>query len=286
MKKIIYAIFLTIFFSFLIFYIKNYFFWWIEKETNNYIEEKYIDPTANLNINKEEKKITNEEINKIIKDKLTTDYKSAKNINFEYIPINFKEECNIYTNNISNFINFKSINDKINSLQIEIYKNILDTRWKMSNKSVKLFWALKMSDREFLSVFIHEFAHYIDIYFLEKKVIKDLSEYFYEISWESSKVIKPWQKQEDFVSWYAMTNKYEDFAETFTYYVLHNKDFYTKSKKSEILQKKYDFFKNNVFIKNEFYNLDIKEEKEIKNYYRDITKINYNLENFLHYLIN
>ena len=35
----------------------------------------------------------------------------------------------------------------------------------------------------------------------------------------------------DFVSWYAMTNKYEDFAESFTYYILHNKDFLNKTKK-------------------------------------------------------
>jgi len=30
-----------------------------------------------------------------------------------------------------------------------------------------------------------------------------------------------------------MTNKYEDFAETFTYFILHNNDFLKKSKDSE-----------------------------------------------------
>jgi hypothetical protein len=44
-----------------------------------------------------------------------------------------------------------------------------------------------------------------------------------------------------------MTNKYEDFAESFTYYVLHNNDFYSKAKKSDILMNKYNFFKNNIF---------------------------------------
>jgi hypothetical protein len=39
-----------------------------------------------------------------------------------------------------------------------------------------------------------------------------------------------------------MTNKYEDFAESFTYYVLHNDDFKNKSTKSKILKKKYDYF--------------------------------------------
>jgi hypothetical protein len=44
-----------------------------------------------------------------------------------------------------------------------------------------------------------------------------------------------------------MTNKYEDFAETFTYYVLHNSDFVEKTKKSEVLKRKYDFFRNYIF---------------------------------------
>jgi len=43
-----------------------------------------------------------------------------------------------------------------------------------------------------------------------------------------------------------MTNKYEDFAESFTYYILHNKDFQEKAQKSKLLQKKYDYF--NIFL--------------------------------------
>jgi hypothetical protein len=39
-----------------------------------------------------------------------------------------------------------------------------------------------------------------------------------------------------------MTNKYEDFAESFAYYILHNNDFLEKTKKSNILLEKYDFF--------------------------------------------
>jgi hypothetical protein len=44
-----------------------------------------------------------------------------------------------------------------------------------------------------------------------------------------------------------MTNKYEDFAESLTYYIVSNKDFLEKSEKSEILQEKYNFFANNLF---------------------------------------
>jgi hypothetical protein len=44
-----------------------------------------------------------------------------------------------------------------------------------------------------------------------------------------------------------MTNKYEDFAESFTYYILHNEDFLTKSENSLVLKRKYDFFGKYVF---------------------------------------
>jgi hypothetical protein len=53
-----------------------------------------------------------------------------------------------------------------------------------------------------------------------------------------------------------MTNKYEDFAESFVYYVLHNADFQKKSQESDILKRKYDFFKEKIFIQNAFFQTD------------------------------
>jgi len=91
-------------------------------------------------------------------------------------------------------------------------------------------------------------------------------------------------QQKDFVSGYSMTNKYEDFAESFTYYVLHNNDFYEKSLLSDILKKKYDFFSNYIFKNDEFKTVSYKVTPYIKDYYRDITKIEYSLQNFLQYL--
>jgi len=122
------------------------------------------------------------------------------------------------------------------------------------------------------------------LYFLKKKVLKDLSEYFYEISWKETKVLKPWQEQKDFVSGYSMTNKYEDFAESFVYYVLHNWDFLKKSEKSFILKQKYNFFDKYLFRNKKFIKTDFSNWNKIKDYYRDITKIDYNLQNFLQYL--
>jgi hypothetical protein len=49
-----------------------------------------------------------------------------------------------------------------------------------------------------------------------------------------------------------MTNKYEDFAESFTYFVLHNEDFLYKTQDSQVLKKKYDFFNTYLFRDFEF----------------------------------
>ena len=80
-----------------------------------------------------------------------------------------------------------------------------------------------------------------------------------------------------------MTNKYEDFAESFTYYILHNKDFLKKVKTSSILKQKYDFFSNSIFKKKEFFNSDFRINNK-KDYYRDITKIKFNKNKLFNYL--
>jgi hypothetical protein len=82
-----------------------------------------------------------------------------------------------------------------------------------------------------------------------------------------------------------MTNKYEDFAESFTYYVLHNDDFLRKTLKSESLSKKYDFF-DNILLKKKFNDTDFSVDNTVKSYYRDITKIEIDIEKLLQYLKN
>jgi hypothetical protein len=82
---------------------------------------------------------------------------------------------------------------------------------------------------------------------LNSKNTNDLSDEFYNISWLSTKTLRSGQSQADFVSGYAMTNKYEDFAESLTYYIIANRDFLEKSEKSEKLQNKYNFFENKLF---------------------------------------
>ncbi len=153
----------------------------------------------------------------------------------------------------------------------------------MKNRTIKLFSPQTMRKDELIAIFIHEFSHYIDIYSLERKDYSDISNKFYNVSWYSTKVIKSWMKQKDFVSGYSMTNKYEDFAESLTYYILHNEDFLAKTKKSEYLKEKYNFFSFYLFKNWLFKNTDFSKNNKIRDYYRDITKINFSLEIFLQY---
>ncbi len=280
MKKINLFIISLIFFSFSIFFLKDYFFWVSEKEINNFIEEKYIEPS----IGKNENLLLNETVLNNESDKIKISLKSAYNIEYIYIPKNFEKLITDYTYVFKVFLNNKWIISKIENLKVEFYKSKNDVRWKMKNHSVKLFWIESMKKDELTAVWIHEFWHYVDLYFLKKWIYTDLSDYFYNISWDWVKILKAWQKQKDFVSGYAMTNKYEDFAESFAYFVLHNEDFLSKSSKSDILRKKYDFFIRYLFRNWEFVWTDFSVNNEILDYYRDITKINFSLKKFLEFL--
>ena len=46
----------------------------------------------------------------------------------------------------------------------------------------------------------------------------------------------------DFVSWYSLTDIFEDFAESFNMFVNHNWVFKKMTKESNLLKKKYNFF--------------------------------------------
>jgi len=153
----------------------------------------------------------------------------------------------------------------------------------MKDKSIHMHGVENLEDTEFLWVLIHEFAHYFDIYKLGKSPFWDISDDFYSISWQWVKSLLPWSKQSDFVSGYAMTNKYEDFAESYTYYVFHNEDFSKKTENNTKLMQKYRFLEKYAFIKKDFFHEDF-SINEAKDYYWDITKIPFDNEKFLQYL--
>lgn len=311
-KLLLFLIYLT-FFSIWIYIFKNYFFWTLNPDINSHIENVYIEPIANdsqiiENINSWKynnlDKITDtnkeiEEIKDIIyeNENLDTNKIEVNNIennvakeyepfiSIKYNPSSFKDYVINYSNTFLWFLKSGLSRDKIDYLTIELNEKKWKYRWKMKNHNIYFYWVLNMWLSEFNAVWIHEFAHFIDLYYLKKSLIKDISDYFYNISWIWVDVIKAWQESKDFVSGYSMTNKYEDFAESFTYFILHNKHFLEKTKKSEILKKKYEFFERYLFKNNELSWTNFASNSNIEPYYRDITKIKYSLNDFLKFLI-
>lgn len=281
-NNLLLLVILTIIFSFLIFITKSYFFSDISEYELNQKIEKYIEPHLESEFSYTDVDLLNTKIEEKILETLNSAYK----LRFSFFPSDFikEEKAKEYYDLLDTFFDSDYIIDKISFLEIYLFKDKWVTRWKMNSGTVKLFWIYEMTKEEFLSVAIHEFWHFLDIYFLKKSVDKDVSDYFYDLSWDSTTVIKAWQQQKDFVSWYAMTNKYEDFSESFTYYVLHNLDFREKAKESDLLLDKYIYFEKYLFRNDEFKTDSFKTTTQVKDYYRDITKVWFSLENFLQYL--
>lgn len=288
-KNINLFIILTLFFTGVIFLINTYFFSdnLIQNSEEQYIEEvlksskerkNYIDVAKDIILEKEKKRIIEEKIKKIIEEN------KYKNIEFSSVPYVFLEENKNNKKEIEIILKNNDIFWLLKKIEIIFYEEKSEVRGKMKNRSVRLYSPQTMKKDELIAIFIHEFSHYIDIYSLEREEFNDISNHFYKISWCSTKVLNSWMTQKDFVSGYAMTNKYEDFAESLTYYILHNKDFLDKTKTSRILKRKYNFFSFYIFSNWLFKNTDFSQNNEIKNYYRDITKINFSLNTFLQYL--
>ncbi len=155
-----------------------------------------------------------------------------------------------------------------------------------------------VSDGELVSVLVHELGHIQDTgvmngnFWVKESEFKDgkSSIYqddpslgFYRISFLNASTIKKSAKEEDFVTGYAMTDPFEDFAETYNFYVLHGENFRTIMAGNEALEKKYIFMRDMVFSGQEFSNDENKDFSlfTARNY--DSTIIGFNLEKFLAY---
>lgn len=269
-------------FSLIFFLLKNFIF---VSEDISKTEEEIFEAT-NLDVSFEKEEDFEINFTKIYSDlEKITQEQNQKKIIYTYIPSNFVYEAKtlLYKKYFDTFFFSKPINEKIQELWINIYKEDFEVRWRLKDKKIHIFWLYWQSYKEALSVAVHEFWHFLDLYILKKNLFKDISFDFYDISWEQTDILKAWNSTSDFVSGYAMTNKYEDFAESFTFYVLHNFDFLKKAEKSEKLQEKYNFFKKYVFINWEFITDEFSTEKA-ENYLWDTTKIDFNFEKFSNYL--
>ncbi len=151
-----------------------------------------------------------------------------------------------------------------------------------------------MSYEELIGVLVHETGHNVDYAYLSPKkeetksnfkdgsfplYITDPSIDFYRISWEDEFTLKKTASNLDFVSGYAMSDPFEDFAEAYTYYVLHNEDFKVLATSSPKLYAKYRFMKYRVFNGVEFNTGD--GIVNMNNRPWDITILSYKLSDFL-----
>ncbi len=153
---------------------------------------------------------------------------------------------------------------------------IIDTdrtspRGQVSNEMVTLSGKIQ-SLTEVGKVLVHELGHMVDIYFLTSSGLSpDPSKSFYTISWSEPSVIKANMSSTAFVSGYAATNQYEDFAESFAMYVFHNSAFKARASKQPYLQKKYDFLHEKVF--GEYFQNTAYEVSPVPAKIWDVTKV-------------
>jgi len=129
---------------------------------------------------------------------------------------------------------------------------------------------------EAAAVAIHELGHVVDLGLMKGSSympssfkdgnriipVDDPSLGFYQISWRNEKDRRS-NVREDYVSGYAMTDPFEDFAESFIYYVLHGEHFKMLAENNTTLARKYEFLQSKVFDGQEFTGLT---EKTIGRY--------------------
>jgi hypothetical protein len=164
----------------------------------------------------------------------------------------------------------------------------------LGGNSMIILRAVNMGTEEMVGVLVHELAHNVDFAYLapededKKSPFKDgeMTLYesdssldFYRISWIGSSKRKKAASNMDFVSGYAMSDPFEDFAESYVYYVLHNKSFKVLAASSDALYAKYRFMKYQVFDGEEF---DTGSGLVNENHRPwDITVLDYDISQFL-----
>jgi len=164
----------------------------------------------------------------------------------------------------------------------------------LGGNSLIILRAVNMSTEEMVGVLIHELGHNVDYAYLSPENTERKSTFldgktpvyesdpsldFYRISWLSDSKRKKAATKLDFVSGYAMTDPFEDFAESYVYYVFHNKDFKQLAASSKALYAKYRFMKYEVFGGAEFDSGEGQVDENKRPW--DITVLNYDVAQFL-----
>jgi len=169
---------------------------------------------------------------------------------------------------------------------IKIQRNKTGRRWYAGHHSLVMNLKKWIWYNQFLEVLTHELWHIVDLWLIDWNsstkskqytefwkqnfVVDDKSLDFYRLSWKSEKIKQSYSYAKDFVSWYGLTDTFEDFAECFNMYVNHNSVFIKMAKESNILKKKYLFI--NKVMHGKYLQSNIKFDYRIWFRPRDTTK--------------
>lgn len=150
------------------------------------------------------------------------------------------------------------------------YGNPSDMRRGMAGGGVMIvkdIASMRRGAKEFISVFLHESGHVVDINYLKgnssspETAFKDghtplysddPSVEFYSLNWNDDKTRASNDNDLNFPSRYAMTDSFENFAEVFNAYISQAEALRTIASKNSVLQKHYDFIKNKLYDGGEF----------------------------------
>jgi hypothetical protein len=117
-------------------------------------------------------------------------------------------------------------------------------------------------------VLIHELGHIVDLGGVKSKTFQEPSAFrdghsilyeddpsvlFYSLSWKNNTEWTEGTNKYDFVTGYASIDPFEDFAESFLFYIEHGNSFRAMAKEYPQLQKKYEFLQDNIFSGKEFF---------------------------------
>ncbi len=145
-----------------------------------------------------------------------------------------------------------------------------------------------MTDSELVAVFIHEMGHILDTGVIQGNAASGASAFrdnriqlfnddrsigFYLINWVNTQQQIRGSSPLDFVSGYAQTDPFEDFAESYVFYVLHGADFSEMAQYNDRLKKKYTFLRDQIFDGQEF--LNNYRKPNLKSRFFDTTLLTY-----------
>jgi hypothetical protein len=168
-----------------------------------------------------------------------------------------------------------------------------DGRRGLGGSNTVILRCSSVTDEELVSVLVHEMGHVTDTGAINGSAAGGISSFydgsnpvygddpsleFYTLDFKDDKTLKRTATEWDFVSGYAMTDPFEDFAESYAYYVLHGNEFRSLAETNSVLQKKYEFLKNKVFNGKEYFNGSAKADASVRHY--DVTVLPYDMNKF------